>query len=73
MLRVPALGEGAEPAVDMPLAERLTDSEVEFVIPPTVRFEGQPGEQATMFLLDPAGNALEFKALARPENLFATG
>ena len=55
------------------LAERLTDSEVEFVIPPTVRFEGQPGEQATMFLLDPAGNALEFKALARPENLFATG
>jgi extradiol dioxygenase family protein len=38
-----------------------------------VRFEGQPGEQATMFLLDPAGNALEFKAMARPENLFATG
>jgi len=49
----------------------LQDGSVEFVIPPTVRFQGQPGEQATMFLLDPAGNALEFKAMAQPENLFA--
>src|SRR3954468_24619742 len=55
------------------LAERLTDADVEFVIPPTVRFAGQPGEQATMFLLDPAGNALEFKAMANPQNLFAKG
>ena len=54
------------------LAERLVDSGVEFVIPPTVRFEGEPGEQATMFLLDPAGNALEFKAMADPAKLFAT-
>ena len=53
------------------LASRLVDSGVEFVIPPTVRFEGEPGEQATMFLLDPAGNALEFKAMAEPSNLFA--
>lgn len=53
------------------LARRLEDAGTEFVIPPTVRFQGQPGEQATMFLLDPAGNALEFKAMARPENLFA--
>jgi extradiol dioxygenase family protein len=53
------------------LAGRLEDAGVEFVIPPTVRFEGQPGEQATMFLLDPAGNALEFKAMANPQNLFA--
>ena len=52
------------------LAERLTDADVEFVIPPTVRFAGQPGEQATMFLLDPAGNALEFKAMADPAKLF---
>ena len=37
---------------------------VEFVIEPHVRFKGEPGEQATMFLLDPAGNALEFKAFA---------
>jgi extradiol dioxygenase family protein len=54
------------------LAERLKAAEVAFVIPPTVRFAGQPGEQATMFLLDPAGNALEFKAMADPANLFAT-
>lgn len=53
------------------LAERLVEAKVEFVIPPTVRFEGQPGEQATMFLLDPAGNALEFKAMADPSKLFA--
>jgi hypothetical protein len=53
------------------LAERLTGSGTVFVIPPTVRFAGKPGEQATMFLLDPAGNALEFKAMADPENLFA--
>jgi hypothetical protein len=53
------------------LAERLTAANVEFVIPPTVRFPGQPGEQATMFLLDPAGNALEFKAMADPAKLFA--
>jgi len=54
------------------LADRLEAAGVEFVIPPTVRFEGQPGEQATMFLLDPAGNALEFKAMADPTKLFAT-
>jgi extradiol dioxygenase family protein len=53
------------------LAERLAESNVEFVIPPTVRFEGEPGEQATMFLIDPAGNALEFKAMADPDKLFA--
>ena len=53
------------------LAERLVEAGVDFVIPPTVRFEGQPGEQATMFLLDPAGNALEFKAMADPAKLFA--
>jgi extradiol dioxygenase family protein len=54
-----------------PLARRLEDAGVEFVIEPTVRFEGEPGEQATMFLFDPAGNALEFKAMADPANLFA--
>jgi len=53
------------------LAERLVEAGVDFVIPPTVRFAGQPGEQATMFLLDPAGNALEFKAMADPAKLFA--
>jgi extradiol dioxygenase family protein len=53
------------------LAERLQAAGVEFVIEPTVRFAGEPGEQATMFLLDPAGNALEFKAMADPAKLFA--
>ena len=53
------------------LAERLQGAGTEFVIEPTIRFAGQPGEQATMFLLDPAGNALEFKAMADPAKLFA--
>jgi extradiol dioxygenase family protein len=53
------------------LAHRLENRGVEFVIAPTIRFAGQPGEQATMFLLDPAGNALEFKAMADPAKLFA--
>jgi hypothetical protein len=54
------------------LAQRLRSGGVRFVIEPTVRFRGQAGEQATMFFLDPSGNALELKAMARPENLFAT-
>ena len=53
------------------LADRLRSAGTRFVIEPTIRFEGQPGEQATMFLFDPAGNALEFKAMANPANLFA--
>ena len=53
------------------LADRLSAAGVQFVIEPTVRFAGQPGEQATMFFYDPAGNALEFKAMANPANLFA--
>ena len=53
------------------LAERLLAAGTKFVIEPTVRFAGPPGEQATRFLLDPAGNALEFKAMAEPANLFA--
>jgi hypothetical protein len=53
------------------LAAQLESAGVEFVIAPTVRFEGQPGEQATMFFRDPAGNALEFKAMADPAKLFA--
>ncbi|MHA6318183.1 VOC family protein [Altererythrobacter sp. CAU 1778] len=53
------------------LADRLTAAEVDFVIEPTVRFAGEPGEQATMFFRDPSGNALEIKAMADPANLFA--
>ncbi len=53
------------------LAERLQAANTEFVIAPTVRFRGQPGEQATMFFLDPSGNAVEIKAMRDPANLFA--
>jgi len=53
------------------LADRLEAVGTDFVIEPTVRFAGQPGEQATMFLRDPAGNALEFKAFADMGRLFA--
>lgn len=54
------------------LADRLERAGTNFVIAPTVRFAGQAGEQATMFFLDPSGNALEFKAMADPAKLFAT-
>ncbi|MBW3550448.1 MAG: VOC family protein [Proteobacteria bacterium] len=55
------------------LAERLRAARVTFVIEPHVRFAGQPGEQATLFLLDPSGNALEFKGFADIQaQLFAT-
>ncbi len=53
------------------LATRLRAAGTEFVIEPHVRFAGRKGEQATMFLLDPAGNALEFKAFTNPAELFA--
>ena len=53
------------------LAGKLADAGTQFVIAPTVRFRGEPGEQATMFFLDPSGNAIEIKAMAKPENLFA--
>jgi extradiol dioxygenase family protein len=53
------------------LAHRLRSAAVHFVIEPYVRFKGEVGEQATMFLLDPAGNALEFKAFADISQLFA--
>ena len=52
-------------------AERLRGHGVRFVIEPYIRFAGQVGEQATMFLLDPCGNALEFKAFGDPAQLFA--
>ena len=53
------------------LAARLKAADVRFVIEPQVRFQGQPGEQATMFFLDPSGNALEFKAFADDAMVFA--
>jgi len=53
------------------LAERVRGAGVEFVIEPYVRFRGEVGEQATMFFLDPSGNALEFKAFADRSLIFA--
>ena len=53
------------------LAERLKAAGIEFIIEPHLRFEGMPGEQYTMFFKDPSGNNLEFKAMTKPENLFA--
>ena len=53
-------------------AARLEEHQIEFVIEPGIRFEGQTGEQATMFFLDPSGNALEFKAFKDPSQLFAS-
>lgn len=54
------------------LAEKLEAMSIDFIIPPKIRFEGQAGEQATMFFSDPAGNALEFKAFKNMDQLFAT-
>ena len=53
------------------LADRLRQAQVEFLIEPYQRFVGQVGEQATLFIVDPSGNALEFKAFARDESIFA--
>jgi len=52
------------------LAARLTESNQQFIVEPRTRFAGQAGEQRTMFLLDPSGNAIEFKAFARLDSLF---
>lgn len=52
------------------LKSQLTDKKVHFIIEPTIRFKGKPGEQATMFFLDPEGNALEFKAFKDLGQLF---
>ncbi|MEX1002341.1 MAG: VOC family protein [Crocinitomicaceae bacterium] len=53
------------------LSEKLQNSGVDFVIEPYIRFKGEVGEQATLFLLDPSGNALEFKAFRNSNQLFA--
>lgn len=53
------------------LAAKLRAANIQFVIEPHIRFKGQVGEQATMFFLDPCGNAVEFKAFADPSRLFA--
>lgn len=54
------------------LAARLKAAGAEFIIEPNIRFKGEPGEQGTFFILDPAGNALEFKCFEDMGQLFAT-
>lgn len=53
------------------LRDKLLNANIDFIIEPYIRFEGEPGEQATMFFADPSGNALEFKAFKNMENIFA--
>jgi uncharacterized protein len=52
------------------VAARIRESELPFILEPRIRYAGQPGEQATMFLLDPSGNALEFKSFRNPAHVF---
>ena len=68
---IPHFGLVLTMAVWEAMADRLRAAEADFVIEPTVRFAGQPGEQATMFFTDPAGNAIEMKAFADDSMLFA--
>ncbi len=53
------------------MSQRLKEAGVTFIIEPHIRFEGEPGEQATLFVLDPSGNALEFKSFRDVQQLFA--
>lgn len=54
------------------LADRLREAGISFIIEPHIRFKGEVGEQATMFFLDPSGNALEFKSFQDPSQIFAS-
>jgi extradiol dioxygenase family protein len=54
------------------LSERLKENGTKFIIEPTIRFKGKPGEQATLFFKDPEGNALEFKAFKDLSQLFVS-
>jgi extradiol dioxygenase family protein len=71
MVPMPHLGV----VLDMPawkaLAQKLTAANLAFILAPTVRFEGQPGEQSTMFFTDPSGNPIEIKGFADEAGIFA--
>ena len=68
---VPHFGVVLDMAAWQALADRLLAAGMRFEIEPHIRFKGEPGEQATMFFRDPSGNAIEMKAFARLERLFA--
>ena len=67
---IPHFGVVLDMASWRKLANRLKNEQVKFVIEPYIRFEGKPGEQATMFFNDPSGNALEFKGFENMDDLF---
>ncbi len=68
---VPHFGLILDPAAWGELAKRARGAGIEFIIEPRTRFAGEPGEQSTMFMRDPAGNALEFKAFSDDDRVFA--
>ncbi len=72
MVPMPHLGVILQMAQWQALADRLTAHNVVFVMPPSIRFAGQPGEQATMFFLDPSANPIEIKGFADLGTVFAS-
>ena len=68
---IPHFGVVLEWDIFQNFSEKLKEQKINFVIEPYIRFEGKPGEQATMFFRDPCGNALEFKAFKNIDQLFA--
>ncbi|MBR3369626.1 MAG: VOC family protein [Rhodobacteraceae bacterium] len=71
MVPMPHFGLVLDVARFRALADRLTHAGVEFILPPSLRFEGQPGEQWTMFFRDPSGNPIEVKGFADTSGIFA--
>ena len=72
MVPMPHLGVVLQMPDWKALAARLTEAQIAFVIEPTIRFAGEPGEQATMFFYDPSGNPIEVKGFADMEAVFAS-
>lgn len=72
MVPMPHLGVILDMETWTALADRLEQAGIDFVIPPTVRFKGEPGEQSTMFFRDPSGNPIEVKGFADTSGIFAS-
>ncbi|MEM9635649.1 MAG: VOC family protein [Pseudomonadota bacterium] len=71
MVPMPHLGVVLDMQRWKALAEKLTAANLDFILAPTIRFQGQPGEQSTMFFRDPSGNPIEIKGFADPAGVFA--
>lgn len=69
---MPHLGVILEMSDWVVLRDRLLKGQVQFVLPPSIRFPGEPGEQATMFFLDPAANPIEIKGFTDLRSVYAT-